>query len=80
MIKILILWTWDTLIVVSRFCWSSVPPDTLRYQGDIHRGVCAGDRFDIISAAALEEKDENGQQMVWTDVTSEVLTELYLAR
>jgi hypothetical protein len=43
----------------------------------IHRGVWAGDRFDITSADALDEKDEDGRSVEWTDVTDEVLKEMY---
>jgi hypothetical protein len=63
-------------VVVSRFCWSSDPSASMAYQGDIHRGVWAGDRFDITSADAIEERDENGQQVEWTDVTGEVINEI----
>ena len=44
----------------------------MRYEGDIHRGVWAGDRLDIASADALDEKDENGQAVEWTDVLKEM--------
>jgi hypothetical protein len=73
-------WEFDLVdlghVVISRICWSSDPSITICYDGDIHRGVWAGDRFDITSVAALEEKDENGQQVLWTDVTKEVLEEM----
>ena len=63
-------------IVASRFCWSSDPSIATSYSGGLHRGVWAGDRFDIASADALEKKDENGLQIQWTDVTEEVLEEM----
>jgi len=73
-------WEFDDVdlghVLISRICWSSDPSTTLSYKGPIHRGVWAGDRFDITSAAALEEKDENGQPVLWTDVSEEVLAEL----
>jgi hypothetical protein len=66
-------WQWDTVdlghVVMSRICWSSDSSVAMSYKGDIHRGVWAGDRFDITSADALDEKDENGQEVEWTDVT-----------
>jgi hypothetical protein len=74
-------WHWDTVdlghIVMSRICWSSDSSVAMSYKGDIHRGVWAGDRFDITSADALDEKDENGQAVEWTDVTDEVLKEMF---
>jgi hypothetical protein len=63
-------------VVVSRICWSSDSSVSTHYDGGIHRGVWAGDRFDITSAAALEDKDENGEQVLWTDVTDNVLEEM----
>jgi len=50
-------------VVIARFCWSSDDSVAMAYQGRIHRGVWAGDRCDITSADALEERDENGQQV-----------------
>ena len=63
-------------VVFSRFCWSTDSCVSMRYNGPIYRGVWAGDRFDITSADALEERDENGQQIEWVDVTEEVLEEM----
>jgi hypothetical protein len=74
-------WQWDQIdlghVVLSRICWSSDSSVSMRYDGDIHLGVWAGDRFDITSKDALDEKDENGQLVEWTDVTDEVLEEMY---
>jgi len=64
-------------VVLSRISWSSDPSVAMTYEGDIHRGVWAGDRLDITSEDALDEKDENGQLVEWTDVTDEVLKEMY---
>jgi hypothetical protein len=63
-------------LVFSRFCWSTDPYVYMRYRGPICRGVWAGDRFDITSADALDERDENGQQIEWVDVTEEALEEM----
>jgi hypothetical protein len=46
----------------------------------VHRGVLAGDRFDITSADALEEKAVNGQRVEWKDVTEETLENLKSGR
>ncbi|KAJ6488947.1 hypothetical protein C8R45DRAFT_1143231, partial [Mycena sanguinolenta] len=63
-------------IVLSRICWSSDPSASMGYKGDIHRGVWAGDRFDIVSSEWLEGLD-NGDGL-WTDVSEEVLAEISL--
>jgi hypothetical protein len=34
-------------VVLSRISWSSDDSVSMSYEGDIHRGVWAGDRFDI---------------------------------
>ena len=74
-------WGWDRVdlghVILSRISWSSDSSVSMSYDGDIHRGVWAGDRFDITSADALDEKDENGQAVEWTDVTDEVLEEMF---
>jgi hypothetical protein len=74
-------WEWDKIdlghVVLSRISWSSDSSVAMSYKGDIHRGVWAGDRFGITSMDALDEKDENGQSVEWTDVTDEVLKEMY---
>jgi hypothetical protein len=73
-------WEFDRVdlghVVVSRFCWSSDPSISMSNHGGIDRGVWAGDRFDITSASALEDRDERGQQIQWVDVTEEALAEM----
>jgi hypothetical protein len=64
-------------VVFSRICWSSSSYVSILYDGPIHRGVWAGDRSDITSEDALEERDENGQPIEWVDVTDEVLKEMH---
>ncbi|KAF8205307.1 hypothetical protein K438DRAFT_1964384 [Mycena galopus ATCC 62051] len=41
-------------IVVSRISWSSDPSVSMAWDGDIHRGVWTGDRFDIVNSDWLE--------------------------
>ncbi|KAJ7645111.1 hypothetical protein DFH06DRAFT_1476976 [Mycena polygramma] len=61
-------------VVLSRICLSSdVDVRNLTYDGGIHRGVWAGDRFDIVAAKWLEEL---GDDPSWTDVSEEVLEEM----
>ena len=46
----------------------------MSYEGDIHRGVWAGDRFDIVT---LEEvKSDSGDEVKWEDVSDEVVEEM----
>ncbi|KAJ6488946.1 hypothetical protein C8R45DRAFT_1213551 [Mycena sanguinolenta] len=71
---------WNTAgfgeIVLSRICWSSDPSASMTYEGNIHRGVWAGDRFDIVPSEWLEGLDNDGG--LWTDVSEEVLAEISL--
>jgi len=73
-------WRWDRVdlghVVLSRICWSTCAELSMPYKGDLHRGVWAGDRFDITDMSALDEVDENGESVEWADVTDEVLKEL----
>ncbi|KAJ7196022.1 hypothetical protein GGX14DRAFT_473966 [Mycena pura] len=57
-------------VVLSRICLSSDPSTNMA--GDIHRGVWAGDRFDVVSAEWLVTDAAGG----WTDVSNEVLKEV----
>ncbi|KAJ7196046.1 hypothetical protein GGX14DRAFT_673708, partial [Mycena pura] len=61
-------------VVLCRICLSSDPMTSMsqRYAGDIHRGVWAGDRFDVVSAEWLVTGAASG----WTDVSNEVLKEV----
>ncbi|KAJ7196043.1 hypothetical protein GGX14DRAFT_673692 [Mycena pura] len=59
-------------VVLSRICLSSDPSTNMRYAGDIHLGVWAGDRFDVVSAEWLVTDAASG----WTDVSNEVLKEV----
>ncbi|KAJ7859197.1 hypothetical protein B0H14DRAFT_3446835 [Mycena olivaceomarginata] len=57
-------------IVLSRICFSTDSTVAMAYEGDIHRGVWAGDRFDIVGSEWLEGA------VGWTDVSDEVLAEV----
>ncbi|KAJ7505855.1 hypothetical protein B0H11DRAFT_1708027 [Mycena galericulata] len=59
-------------IVFSRICFSTDPSVSMAYDGDIHRVVWAGDRFDLVASDWLEELDN----AAWTDVSDEVLKEV----
>ncbi|TCD67777.1 hypothetical protein EIP91_011963 [Steccherinum ochraceum] len=60
---------------VARFCWSSDPSFSVAeaYKGDIHRGVWAGHRFEIISLDSIRPLG-NGRE--WKDVSEEVAGEM----
>ena len=62
--------------VLSRICWSTDGSVSMICKGDIHRGVWAGDRFDVVElddfGASIGEIESSG----WKDVTSEVREEL----
>lgn len=59
--------------VLSRICWSTDPSVSMVCQGDISRGVWAGDRFDVVE---LDDFIEEIESSGWKDVTSEVREEL----
>ncbi|KAI0263360.1 hypothetical protein BC834DRAFT_971354 [Gloeopeniophorella convolvens] len=59
--------------LLSRICWSSQASTTMAYQGSIHRGVWAGDRFAITEAERLPGFAQPG---LWRDVSEEVRREL----
>ncbi|KAJ6514215.1 hypothetical protein C8R47DRAFT_1206591 [Mycena vitilis] len=61
-------------VLLSRICLSSEDDvRNLTYDGGIHRGVWAGDRFDIVAAEWLEEL---GDDSSWTDISEEVVKEM----
>ncbi|KAJ7051709.1 hypothetical protein C8F01DRAFT_999105 [Mycena amicta] len=59
-------------VVYCRICWSSVAGTNLGYEKDIHQGVWAGDRFDIVEEVWLKELD--GDE--WIDVTTAAVDEI----
>ncbi|KAJ7119851.1 hypothetical protein C8R44DRAFT_878237 [Mycena epipterygia] len=60
-------------VVLSRICCSSDGSVSMSYDGDIHRGVWAGDRFDIVSSEWIQGVDDEAG---WADVSVEVLEEM----
>lgn len=62
-------------VVMSRTCWSSSDCISMSYDGQIHRGVWAGHRFDITTRGRHDEstKDEEAE---WKDVSEEVAAEI----
>ncbi|KAJ7152071.1 hypothetical protein C8R46DRAFT_962375 [Mycena filopes] len=58
-------------VLVTRICLSSVRSLAMRYDGDLHRGVWAGDRFDVVS-----EDESLDSDVAWCDVSDEVLAEV----
>jgi hypothetical protein len=59
-------------IVLSRICFSTSGSVAMVYDGDIHRGVWAGDRLDIVAESEFSDDDRSA----WTDVSDEVLKEM----
>ncbi|TCD67783.1 hypothetical protein EIP91_011969 [Steccherinum ochraceum] len=60
-------------VVAARFCRSSDPSAAMAYEGDIHRGVWAGHRFEIVS---LDSVRPLGDGREWKDVSEEVAEEM----
>lgn len=60
-------------VVLSRICWSTDPSVGMSYEGGIHRGVWAGDRFESTTIDRMRAP-KAGQE--WKDVTSEVIKEI----
>ena len=66
-------------VLLSRICWSTDDSCAMCYDKDIHRGVWAGDRFDITTINQVVVKDSGKQ---WTDVSDEVekeMTEIWVS-
>ena len=60
-------------VVLSRICWSTDDSCAMRYDEDIHRGVWAGNRFDITMIDQVTLVDEGKE---WKDVSNEVAEEM----
>ncbi|KAJ7119786.1 hypothetical protein C8R44DRAFT_737545 [Mycena epipterygia] len=60
-------------ILMMRICFSSDPTVSTPWDGGIHRGVWAGNRFNIVAPEWLETC--GAENTPWTDVTNEVLAE-----
>ncbi|KAJ7051728.1 hypothetical protein C8F01DRAFT_1091205 [Mycena amicta] len=63
-------------VVYCRICWSSEAGTNLGYQKDIHQGVWAGDRFDIVEEEWLKELELGGDGEQWIDVTTAAVDEI----
>ncbi|KAJ7645102.1 hypothetical protein DFH06DRAFT_1083361 [Mycena polygramma] len=59
-------------VLLTRICLSSSDSTAMAYEG-LHRGVWAGDRFDIVPAEWLEAL---GEDPSWTDVSEEIAEEM----
>lgn len=62
--------------LLARICWSTDPSCAMSYDGDITRGVWAGDRFDIVRLSELGDTLEEVNNSGWKDVTKEVREEM----
>ncbi|KAJ7110902.1 hypothetical protein C8R44DRAFT_883365 [Mycena epipterygia] len=60
-------------VVVVRVCCSADQCVGMAYDGGIHRGVWAGDRFDVVGAEWLEARETDA---TWTDVSEAVMSEV----
>ncbi|KAJ7652602.1 hypothetical protein B0H17DRAFT_1214917 [Mycena rosella] len=60
-------------VVLSRICFSSDSSVSMSYDGGIHRGVWAGDRFDIVGSEWLQGLEDDAS---WTDVSDEQVRSL----
>ncbi|TFY70226.1 hypothetical protein EVG20_g2772 [Dentipellis fragilis] len=69
--------TWAAL---ARICWSTDSGIAMSYDGDMHRGIWAGDRLDIVPIEELQEagKVGEGEAAGWKDVSKAVARELTL--
>lgn len=61
--------------ILSRICWSTDGTTSMPWDGDIHRGVWAGDCFDIVPLSS-HEKEVELLKTEWTDCTDEVREEM----
>jgi hypothetical protein len=59
-------------VLVAHICWSTDPSISMTYDGGIHRGEWAGDRFDIVLPQNFDLDAESTDGPVWKDVTATV--------
>lgn len=57
--------------LLARICWSSDPSASMSYEGEIHRGVWAGDEFEVTTFDRLRGGSEG-----WKDVSDEMSREM----
>ncbi|KAI0057633.1 hypothetical protein BV25DRAFT_1830878 [Artomyces pyxidatus] len=57
-------------VLGARASWSSDGSVSMAYEGNLHRGVWAGDRFEITTLGRAVDREE------WKDVSEEVIQEL----
>ncbi|KAG8991158.1 hypothetical protein FRB94_012703, partial [Tulasnella sp. JGI-2019a] len=57
--------------LLARICWSWDPSVSMKYTGGIHRGIWAGDRFEITTIDAMKGGVTN-----WKDVSEEMGKEM----
>lgn len=55
-------------LILSRICWSTDDSCAMDFEGPLHRGVWAGDRFRIVTLSVFETRT-SGEE--WTDVSVE---------
>ena len=65
-------------VLLSRICWSTNNSCAMRYEEDIHRGVLAGNRFDITTIDQFKLVDGEKE---WKDVSDEIAetTEIWIS-
>ncbi|KAI5894865.1 uncharacterized protein SCHCODRAFT_02571716 [Schizophyllum commune H4-8] len=63
--------------IMPRVCWASDGSTSLNYEGplQVHRGVWAGNRFDIVPQSIFMAECKDSDQP-WTDVSAEVIAEV----
>ena len=62
-------------VVLSRICFSSYNA-SMSYEGEIHRGVWSGHRFDITTLRKLQMEKNDKESGQWNDVSEEVAKEI----
>lgn len=60
-------------VLLSQICWSSCPDIGISgYEGDVHRGLWAGDRFLITTLDELKD-DQLEHEGIWQDMSGDVM-------
>jgi hypothetical protein len=63
-------------VVISRICWSSQPDSSLRHDLQLHRGVWAGHRLDIVTTEKFRKENGGEGTDKWKDISDEVAKEM----